>query len=224
VRLFVDPVLVALLAVLLLAALPSGALAERAAWVGLLLFSVFVHEAGHAFVARRRGLRVGGIYLHLVPFAHVERGRPKDEALVALAGPGASLGLAALLLVVPGVAEGFDPLEPESWFARPLHWLLGLTALMGLGNLLPALPMDGGRALRAGLRARVGDRPARRALLVLGVLVGLGLAGAGLASDHDAGVWLVVIGAYLVLVAVREARPTPTPPHPAPEPEAEPLS
>ena len=53
-----------------------------------------LHELAHALVAKARGLVVSGVYLHLVPFAYVERGAPKDELTVALAGPALNLVIA----------------------------------------------------------------------------------------------------------------------------------
>ncbi|KAA3608318.1 MAG: hypothetical protein DWQ01_14820 [Planctomycetota bacterium] len=103
----------------------------------LLAVSLLCHEMGHALVARMLGLRV--LHITIWPIgglAHLEgmHERPYTEAPVSLAGPGANLILAALA-----------PLLPQPWDAQAL-WI---NLILGLGNLLPAFPMDGGRILRA---------------------------------------------------------------------------
>jgi Zn-dependent protease len=115
----------------------------------LVLFgSVLAHELGHAVVARRLGLPILGIELHFVGGA-AKMARPprsaRQEIIVAVAGPAVSFGLAALAYLL-ALASGSH-----------LLWLLALVnGMLGLFNLLPALPMDGGRVLRAALSDRLG--------------------------------------------------------------------
>jgi len=207
VALYVDPLVVALLAFIFLAQPGAGRVAERLALLGIALGSVFLHEVGHACMARRRGLKVSGIFLHLLPFAYVERGSPRDELRVALAGPALSLLIAALLWAVSGGAPGFSWLAPERWLHEPLWTALGINALMGVANLVPALPMDGGRALRAGLLlvmepARAYARTAR-----VGTFVGCALLLGALLLGHGVPrLWGGLLGVGLCIVAWREAR------------------
>ncbi|MFH2009722.1 MAG: M50 family metallopeptidase [bacterium] len=110
--------------------------------------SVVLHELGHAVVARRLGIAIRGIELHILGGAAKMARMPKtarDEILIAIAGPGVSFALGAA-----GLA---------AYFAT--RWTgFGTIALINLGlgvfNLLPALPMDGGRVLRAALSQRMG--------------------------------------------------------------------
>jgi len=113
-----------------------------------LLGSVLLHELGHALTARKLGIGVRGITLEILGgYTEMERDAPtpRAELLVSLAGPAVSLGLgmvtAAGALVLPG--------------GNAVHEVVFLLALANLivaaFNLLPGLPLDGGRALRAGV-------------------------------------------------------------------------
>lgn len=205
--LFIDPLVVALLAWVFLAHESESSLEARLALLGIVLGSVFLHEAGHAFMARQRGLKVSGIFLHLVPFAYVERGTPRDELRVALAGPAVNLVLAAVLLCLPGVAATFPWLELERWLEEPLFLALGINLLMGLVNLVPALPMDGGRALRAGLLLVMAPARAYARTARVGTFVGsmLFLLAVVLGRWPDSAM-LVLLGFFFCVVAWREAR------------------
>ncbi len=147
-RVYVDPLVVIVFAFLAWHSSP-----EHRLWIPatILVGSVLLHELAHALVAKQRGLAVSGIYMHLVPFAYVERGEPRDELAVALAGPALNLLVAAGLYAVPAVREAFPWSAPHRWFDDPWHAAFAINALMGIFNLVPALPADGGRALRAGL-------------------------------------------------------------------------
>src|SRR5207247_7628814 len=110
----------------------------------------------HALAARARGLPVLDVRLHLVggvarivrPLARPDD--PKDECAVALAGPAANLGLAAALYVVRmALGSARIPLDARAIALDPLLTALAINALMGSVNLLPVLPPDGGRVLRA---------------------------------------------------------------------------
>ena len=107
--------------------------------VGILAVSLLVHELAHALVARALGLHVLDITIWpLGGMARLEgmAQRPQAEAPVAAAGPLANLALAGICALLPG-----------SWFAAAT-WL---NLVLGVGNLLPAFPLDGGRLLRAWL-------------------------------------------------------------------------
>ena len=204
---FVDPLVAGLLALVFLGGAGPAGLGARLGMLGIALGSVFLHEAGHAWMARRRGLRVGGIFLHLVPFAYVERGAPGDELRVALAGPAVNLVLAGLLLLVPGLAAGFPWLRLSAWLEEPLWAALGINLLMGVVNLMPALPVDGGRALRAALLLRMPPGTAYARTARVGTFVGTGLLlVAVLLQRWPDSLMLGFLGVFLILVAWREAR------------------
>ena len=204
---YVDVLVLGLFALLFLGHGGPEAFGPKLLLVGIALASVLVHELGHAWMARRRGLRVGGIFLHLVPFAYVERGRPADELRVAVAGPAVNLAVAAMLYACPVVRAGFPWLDLGAWLHDPLWTAFGINLLMGVVNLVPALPADGGRALRAGLMLVVAPATAYSRTATVGTFVGTGLflVAVWLWPSSDA-VALAVLGVFFIMVAWREAR------------------
>ncbi|MER3399973.1 MAG: hypothetical protein C4313_02375 [Thermoflexus sp.] len=158
-----------LLALLAMALLGAGALAGgRAAlrqglWWGMLFGAVLIHELGHLLAARLLGLPVtevvlwplGGFTMIRLPPA-----RFGAELIIALAGPGVNLLLAAGIHLL-GIAPDADGITSEA--LRAAGWV---NALLGLFNLMPVFPMDGGRILRGllalGLREDRGTRLALR--------------------------------------------------------------
>ena len=146
----------------LVGGLQKGSVAAAAAAVGFtttLFGCVVLHEFGHTFMARRFGIRTRDIVLF--PFGGVGRLEripevPSQELLIALAGPGVSVGIAAVLFLalrLLGSAPRFeDFVRADVPFAERLMFInAGLAAF----NLLPAFPMDGGRVLRALLAMRL---------------------------------------------------------------------
>jgi len=114
----------------------------------IIMTSVIPHELGHAVVARRLGIEILGIELHILGGAAKMARMPRTarhEILIALAGPAVSFVLGAA-----GLGLGFG----LGW--KPLLYFGIWNLILGTFNLLPALPMDGGRVLRAALSARLG--------------------------------------------------------------------
>ncbi|RZS80062.1 Zn-dependent protease [Motilibacter rhizosphaerae] len=141
-----------------------------AAYAVLVLACVLAHEAAHACAARRAGLPVAAVEvgaLHGGTRVLGEPGDPRGEALVAAAGPAASLVLAAL-----ASAALLQPPGPGRLLAAEL---VLTNLLLGLVNLLPGLPLDGGRLLLALLWSRGRSRADAAALAAWS---GIGLAGA----------------------------------------------
>lgn len=186
--------------------------ALAAAFAMLLGLSVLAHELGHCLVALRLGIPVRRLRLFLLGgLSEVARSprRPGQEGLVAVAGPVVSILLAAfcglLLLAVP-------PGGP-AWLLVAQCAVANLA--VGLFNLLPGLPLDGGRLLRAGVWALTGARiRGTRAAVFGGGVVSIGLlvwAVWGLAEGTDdrwlrLGVcvvtaWFVAVGASGELAA-----------------------
>ncbi len=121
----------------------------------LLYLSVLVHELSHTLVALQAGLPVRRITLHLLGgVSEIEKpaATPGREAGIAVAGPLVSLVLAALAYVV---AQVLDPGTVGQLLARAL---LVSNLLVGVFNLLPGLPLDGGRVLSAGVWRLTGRR------------------------------------------------------------------
>lgn len=180
----------------------AGAVVGGLVWVAALFAGVVVHELAHCVVAKRRGGTVLGILL--LPIGGMSRmdripERPADEAAIAAAGPAMSLVLGGLLLVT-GALLGSSvwpaTLVTGSWWAR-LGWL---NLLLAGFNLLPALPMDGGRMLRAGLARRLPRLAATRIAASVARVLALGLVVAGVFYDF----WLVLIGIFVLLGASGE--------------------
>jgi len=168
----------------------------------LLLFaSVLVHELSHAVLAKRAGIAVPRIRLFLfggVSEMASEPQSPAVEVRIAAAGPLTSFGVAALFFVLtltglPSIVYGGRSVT---------DYLAGINLLLGLFNLLPGFPLDGGRILRAWLWSRRGDLlSATRTAGRSGSFVGFGLMGLGLvqlvAARNLAGIWMILIGLFL---------------------------
>lgn len=130
----------------------------------LLVFAVvLLHEYGHALAARRYG--IGTRDITLLPIGGVARlermpREPRQELVVALAGPAVNVALALVLWLALRAAGTPDPVAPadERFLSRTLaERLLSVNVWLAAFNLIPAFPMDGGRVLRAVLAWRGGD-------------------------------------------------------------------
>lgn len=172
----------------------------------LLFFaSILAHELAHSLVARSYGIPVKGITLFIfggVAQLGREAPRPKAEFLMAAAGPATSILLAALFFGLWRVSGAADDPVPTLWM-----WL-GIANLgVGIFNLAPGFPMDGGRLVRSLLWAVTGSfSVASRWATLGGQAVAYGLIAVGLLSllsllsPHLSpwnGLWLVVIGFFL---------------------------
>jgi Zn-dependent protease len=175
----------------------------------LLLFtSVLAHELGHSIVALSQGLKVRGITLLLfggVSKIQGEASRPRNEFLIAFAGPLVSLIIGIALLFWWFV---FHP-EFEHQ-VKPLHGIIFFTGWMNIlvagFNMLPGYPMDGGRVLRSAVWGFTGDavRASRVAYLVGRVVFYLLIGWGALRifnGDLMGGIWVVMIGWFLMSAA-----------------------
>jgi Zn-dependent protease/predicted transcriptional regulator len=170
--------------------------------------SLLAHELGHALQARREGMRIDGITLWL--FGGVARfsgtfPSAGAEFRIAIAGPLVSLAIGAAGVLVAWAAalpSGVDGV---------IAWLGYINLSLLVFNLLPALPLDGGRVLRSALWRLWGDF--RRATLVAAAIargIAFLLIAAGLAllvfQSSFSGAWLAFIGWFLLGAAGNEAR------------------
>jgi Zn-dependent protease/CBS domain-containing protein len=174
----------------------------------LLFFaSVLLHELGHAWQARREGLEIDGITLWLFGGVAQFKGgfpNPGAEFRIAIAGPLVTLGLGAgfVLLAFAGLPSAVDGVAA---------WLGYINLFLLVFNLIPALPLDGGRVLRAALwRARGdlgwGTRVAADIGRGFGYLfIALGVA-MFIFEGSFSGAWLAFIGWFLLQAATAEAR------------------
>ncbi len=132
---------------------------------------VLLHEFGHILMAGRFGVRTPDvILLPIGGVARLERipDEPRQELLIALAGPAVTLAIVVVLylvLAVSGPAPVLWGLEPAGPF---LGNLMRVNLYLLLFNLFPAFPMDGGRVLRALLASRLGLVPGTRIAARLG--------------------------------------------------------
>jgi len=178
----------------------NGTAFTTAVITALLFFlSLLLHELGHAFVARRHGIRVPQIDLWLLGgMARMERDArtPGEEFSISIAGPIVSLLLAALCVGIGVVLDGWT----RFWSAASLEggatitptflvlsFLATMNVIIFLFNLVPAWPLDGGRIARAIAWKATGDRG--RATRIA---AGLGTFFAWLMAAW--GLWLIVRG------------------------------
>ncbi|MFE4623836.1 site-2 protease family protein [Streptomyces mirabilis] len=175
----------------------------------LLLVSLVVHEAAHALTARRAGIPVRDVTLWaLGGMTRMDRPTTARAAFtVAVSGPLASLVLGGAAI---GGAAGLDAALGWRIPVAVLGWLGGTNLLLGVFNLLPAAPLDGGRVLQALLWWRTRDRErAQRAAGRSGQVVGMALAVVGwlaFVRGVSGGLWLVVIGVFVAVTAAAERR------------------
>jgi Zn-dependent protease/CBS domain-containing protein len=188
--------------------LSEGTYFAMAIVAALLFFaSLLLHELGHAIVARREGMEIEGITLWLFGGVAQFKGMFPSagaEFRIAIAGPLVSLVIGLFFV---GVASVMGlPTEVDGVAA----WLGFINLILLAFNLLPALPLDGGRVLRAALWGARGDFAwATRIAADIGrgfgyLLIALGLAEVVFLSSF-AGVWLAFLGWFLLGAASAEA-------------------
>lgn len=182
---------------------------ETQYWTGavigaLALFgSVLIHELAHSITAQRLGLPVEGITLFIFGGVSQIRGRyrrARDEFLVAFAGPLSSLilGGLALLLWLSLRPDRGDP----SLIVGIIFYLGFMNVLLGVFNMLPGFPLDGGRVLRSIVWGwSNSESTATRIAAGVGNIVAWVLIGVGIfqfASGNTlGGIWMVFIGLFL---------------------------
>lgn len=161
--------------------------------------SVLVHELGHALLALRYKVNVTGINLFLfggVAQLSEEPPSPRAAFWIAVAGPLASLGLAALF----GALWFLD--QNIAYLAAPSIWLARINFLLAAFNLIPGFPLDGGQILRALVWQATGNYyRATQVASFTGQLVAFGFMGVGIftmvTGSFFNGLWLIFIGWFL---------------------------
>jgi Zn-dependent protease/CBS domain-containing protein len=175
----------------------------------LFLASLLAHEMSHALVARHYRVGVKRVTLWLlggVAELDGDAPDPRADLLIALAGPGASVVSGAVFL---GAAVASATFGWPSVLVASLGWLAAVNFVLAVFNLLPGAPLDGGRVLRAALWWRSGDRAAAqrtasRAGVIVGMLLVLGGAAEVLFTRTLSGLWLALIGWFLMSAANAE--------------------
>ncbi len=187
----------------------------------LFVLSILAHELSHALVGRANGVAVAGITLFIFGGVAHMRGEPRSpraELLMTVVGPLTSLAIGLLAtaggayLASPAVVDAADPFrafQRVGPFATVLLWLGPINIMIGLFNLIPAYPLDGGRVLRSALWAATRDfaKATRWAafvgqafgmlLIILGVSMVVGVAIPWLGRGLISGLWTAFIGWFL---------------------------
>lgn len=181
-----------------------------AAWDGLafmllLFLCVLLHEFGHIFTARAFGvvtpfvtlLPIGGV-------AQLERipEQPRQEFLIAIAGPLVNVAIAAGLILLGGASmQGSAATAIENMQIPLIDRLAAVNIFIALFNMIPAFPMDGGRVLRAALSSRLGHVRATEIAAWIGQAVAFALGFLGLMYNPI----LIFIAIFVYLAAASEA-------------------
>ncbi len=175
---------------------------------------VLLHEFGHAFAARRCGIRTPDITLF--PFggvARIERmpENPRQEIFIALAGPAVNVIIATVLWAVLAVSGHAVPTEQTGMAGTLAYEVMSVNVMLLLFNLIPAFPMDGGRVLRALLATRLDHGRATRIAAHIGqaLAVALGMVGVfGIsirAHEIAPNPMLIVVAFFVFMAAANEA-------------------
>lgn len=177
----------------------------------LALFAcVVLHEYGHALTARQFGVPTRRItLLPIGGVASLEKmpEKPREELLVAIAGPAVNVVIALLIfgyMQVSGISIPTSQLEDPSQLSLSEMFipnLLFVNVILVLFNLIPAFPMDGGRMLRALLSMRMNRSRATEIAAKIGQFLAIGFVFLGFMYDF----WLIFIGLFIFLGASGES-------------------
>lgn len=174
----------------------------EARWAGLLwsvtyvllaFVCVVLHELGHAFAARGFGVGVSRILLlpvgGMAEFDRIPR-KPRQEIVIALAGPAVNFVLINLLLIFVSIPTFDELISLELTFTSLARHILVLNIAMGCFNLVPVFPMDGGRVLRALLAKRITYLRATFWASIVGKILAVTAIGFALASMIVTRAWI----------------------------------
>jgi Zn-dependent protease/predicted transcriptional regulator len=175
----------------------------------LLFFSILLHELAHSMVARLYNIPVKSITLFIFGGVSDIAREPKDfhqEFKMSIVGPLASLGLGGIFALCNWLISN----EPNSGntvlYLQEIKGVMFYGAIsniiLGIFNLIPAFPLDGGRVLRAGLvRWKKDYHDATKIATTIGVLISYLFMGFGfmilIRGDFISGLWIVLIGWFL---------------------------
>ncbi len=181
----------------------------------LLFSSIVAHELAHALAARLEGVRIIDIQLHIFggwTRLASEPPTPLGEFRIAVAGPTASFVVGLAFFLCLALVEWLPAFNHRIIFERVFVYLFIGNLVLAMFNLLPGLPLDGGRALRAWLWHRSGDvMAATRTSKKMGTAIAYMLSSFGIFSafwwgDYLTAVWLVIVGFFLRNVAEGDYR------------------
>jgi len=167
-----------------------------AAWLfigGVLFGSVLLHEIGHAIAAKRFGFNTKSITLYPFGGIAVIEMKPSstEEFWIAIAGPAVNFAIAAISL--PILFFGYNIFS----------FIISINVLMGVFNMIPAYPMDGGRVLRAILSRKMSKTQATRKALNISRIFSWIFVAAGLWLNWFS---LLLVGGFLLYIIKQERR------------------
>jgi Zn-dependent protease/predicted transcriptional regulator len=173
-----------------------------AAAAGAIVFyaCLLAHEMSHALVARRSGVKVAGITLWLFGGVSQLEGEPKSagsEALIAAVGPLTSFAVALIALLLALATSSL------ALVSDLLSWLAFVNVALGVFNLVPAFPLDGGRLLsslfwwRSGSRQRGVHNAVRIGRVLAYLMIGIGVLELFTGAIAN-GIWIAFIGWFLL--------------------------
>lgn len=176
-------------------------------FVLVLFFCVLLHEFGHIAMARQFGVRTPDVLLLPIGgMARLERipEEPKQELLIAVAGPAVTLaiafGLYLYLSLTSGIPSFDEILHGGTTF---LSQVMAINWYLLAFNFIPALPMDGGRVLRSLLAMRLSHFEATRIASRVGKVIAGGMVVVGL-FEQPPSIILVLIGVFVYFAAGSE--------------------
>lgn len=178
--------------------------------IGSLVFTIVVmHEFGHIFAARYYGIQTKDIVLTPLGGMARSQGRfktPTEELVVALAGPMVNFALAGLIYLLSPFAL---KMEGPAWLPELLGYMLGINLVLGIFNLVPSYPMDGGRVLHAFLSFRNPPLKAMETTVKIGRWAALAIALFSLYQGSIMGVFIAIfisVTAWMELSRMRLAK------------------
>ena len=182
----------------------------------VLFFStVLFHELSHSLVAKSYGTKIRSITLFALGGVAQMEEIPRDprmEAKMAAAGPAFSLGIGILTYAIYYLFGPVSPTASGATLKNVVLIVVGIIAfyniLLGLFNLIPAFPMDGGRILRALFAMRMPYLDATRRAVAVGKSFAFAMGIFGLLSFARGGIWLMLIALFIYIGASEEEKAT----------------
>ncbi len=188
----------------------AGLKSDEIVWSVVFVLTIFVcvilHELGHALTAQRFKIKTREIIIlpigGLAQFESIPE-KPKEELLVALAGPAVNVLIAALLFPFVSLTQDLKELETLSRIGPSnfLITLMNINLWLAIFNLIPAFPMDGGRVLRALLAFRLSHAKATAIAASVGQVLAMVFVFLGFFFNP----FLIFIGFFIFLGAQSEA-------------------
>ena len=174
-----------------------------------------IHELGHSYIAKKHGTNIKNITLFLFggvsSLDEIPRD-PRTELKMAMAGPGVSFLIGLILIIIYSFFKPAGESFGDYLFLSPINnpylrlvWMLAvLNIVLGIFNLLPAFPMDGGRVLRAWLAERMSYIKATREAAGIGKMFAIFMGIFGLFYN----IWFMLIAFFIYIGASEEEKST----------------